>query len=512
MAKTSGEVPPHILVFVPGYMGSKLRDRNTKEVVWIDFSGVPLLPWKWGPWLERLFEMMAYPNEDLEPAGVMDQVIFVPPWAKQEHYNRLYEALRGMGYKLDERQFFGGDGDPGGADESKLNCYAFPYDWRQDNRESARRLARAVERWRSYHPGAEVWIIAHSNGGLVARWYTEKEGGKEFVTRLFLMGSPWDGTPKAMHLAFGGFDTLFRRSFNLFGIAERTRRLVRTFPSIYQLIPFQNPFLVNLDNERVDPFGHGTWLDDEGQRGYLEEGRRFNEELGSSLTPHTVCFFGRRQMTPTSGRVRLAANNAWEHIEWTDSEEGDGTIPARSADNPEAEERIPYPVNHGNIYVDEDVLEKLKFELIDRHRRGAGEVRAVAVSQNLTVVFEPDRDTYSPGESVGMWATLHTNDSPPQPVTNASITVQPAWYEPLPGSSSGRPAADPAGARLKAVAGEAGRYEGDFTAPDAEGYYHLRATVRVKGKLPVRLEELIAIEPPVDITPPAGDGVTTPGA
>lgn len=498
MSPSSQGVPPHILVFVPGYMGSKLRDPETKEVLWVDFSNVPIWPWKWGGWLGRLLDRVAYPNK-LEPMGIMDQVIFVPPWARQEHYNRLVDALDEMGYKLDRRQCFGHEGDAAPYDESKLNCYAFPYDWRQDNRESARELGRAVDRWRSYHPGAEVWIVAHSNGGLVARWYIEKEGGKDFVTRLFLMGSPWDGTPKAMHMAFSGVDTLFRRSFNLFGIADRTRQLVRTFPSIYQLIPYRNPFLIDLDNEDVNPFAGDSWLENEDQRKMLKSGLEFSKELGSALSAHTVCFFGTRQDTPTSGRVRFGAANTWAGIEWMNSEAGDGTIPARSASNPDAAELIPYPVNHGNIYVDKSVLEKLRFELVDKFRG----VRAVAISGDLKVVFEPDREdhVYSTKETVGLWATVETLGESPGPVTGASINVQPVWHEALPGSTATRPEKNPPPVRLMRSTTIQGRYEGAFAAPEAEGYYRLLATVKVKGP-PLTLEELIIVEAPADISRP----------
>lgn len=81
--------PPHFIVIVPGYMGSRLRSRKTGRVVWLDFSTVPLNPLEWGGWVDKLFEDMAYPNDDLEPAGISEEVIFVPPWAKQEEYGRL---------------------------------------------------------------------------------------------------------------------------------------------------------------------------------------------------------------------------------------------------------------------------------------------------------------------------------------------------------------------------------------------------------------------------------------
>jgi hypothetical protein len=138
MSDQSSQVPPHFVVLVPGYLGSKLRDKRSGEIVWVDFSSIPLNPLRWDDWVDNLFEKMAYPNDNLEPAGIMDELIFVPPWAKQEHYGRLIEALEDMGYVEGQ------------------NLYSFPYDWRQDNRISARQLGEAINTWQVDHPGAVI--------------------------------------------------------------------------------------------------------------------------------------------------------------------------------------------------------------------------------------------------------------------------------------------------------------------------------------------------------------------
>jgi hypothetical protein len=77
----ANEPPPHFIVIVPGYMGSKLRNKTTGKIVWVDFQSIPLSPLGWDDWLDDLFEQMVYPNDNLEPAGIMDEVLFVPPWA-----------------------------------------------------------------------------------------------------------------------------------------------------------------------------------------------------------------------------------------------------------------------------------------------------------------------------------------------------------------------------------------------------------------------------------------------
>jgi len=43
--------------------------------------------------------------------------------------------------------------------------------------------------------GKQLTIIAHSMGGLVSRWFIEKEGGNEVITRLIQVGTPNGGSP-----------------------------------------------------------------------------------------------------------------------------------------------------------------------------------------------------------------------------------------------------------------------------------------------------------------------------
>jgi pimeloyl-ACP methyl ester carboxylesterase len=58
--------------------------------------------------------------------------------------------------------------------------------------------------------GKALDIVAHSMGGLVARWFIEREGGKQVVRRLIMLGTPNAGSPwprvadwATLALAFG---------------------------------------------------------------------------------------------------------------------------------------------------------------------------------------------------------------------------------------------------------------------------------------------------------------------
>jgi pimeloyl-ACP methyl ester carboxylesterase len=460
-------------------MGSKLRDKRTKRLVWVDFKSIPLNPLQWDDWLTNLLQALAYPNDDLEASSIMDEIIFVPPWAKQEHYGRLLVALEQMGYRADASRYT----------ERELNVYTFPYDWRQDNRRSAQQLGEAIERWRTYHPGVQAWILAHSNGGLVARWYIEKLGGKERVGRLFLFGSPWDGAPKIMMMLFNGLDTLFRRRFTAFGIPRRSRDMIRTFPSAYQLIPAHNPFLCDENNQTLDPFQSKNWLEDN-MRNLALDGRRFNTDLGMTLSVDTLCFFGRTRPTTTAGRVSLAAQSRWNTIEWLSTASGDGTIPERSAVHTNASGKYPFVASHGDIYVNPAVLEFLRWELVDKYSLTSKELVA---TPSLVINFEPDKDMVSPGESIGVWATVHSKDDE-TPITDAQIDVRLSWRDALPGDVAQATLHQFTPAiTLQSDPDTPGRYIGSLPAPQAEGYYSLTATVRAADET-VPVNEIIAVE------------------
>jgi hypothetical protein len=470
--------PPHFLVFVPGYMGSRLRSRRTGELVWIDFPALFASPARLPQALDALLDQMRYPNDDLEPAGVVDEVLFVPPLFKQQHYGRLFEHLASLGYDL----------DPAAPAPQRPPLYTFAYDWRQDNRLSARQLSEAVDRWRAQNPGAEVWLMGHSNGGIVARWYIEKEGGKDHATRLFLLGSPWDGAPKSLHVIRSGLDVLFTRLLNLFDIPRKTRDIIRTFPSVYQLVPQQRAFLKDVDNAGVDPFANTGWLDTVHERQLLLQGRQFNQELGTTLSVETLCFFGTRTPTTSSGLVRFAAGGRWSDITWDTTEAGDGTVPEYSAVHPQATEKLPFAVSHGDIYVAGPVLEKLEWELTRKYRAG---VLAEAEGERIRVRFEPEADVYAPGAPIAVWATVHDKESG-VPIRDAAVSVRLLWHEALPYRPA--TAAPPPSPAVPLPETRPGRFEGRLSAPETQGYYRLEATITAPGEPALTLDELLLVE------------------
>jgi hypothetical protein len=475
---TSDPLGSFFIVIVPGYMGSLLRDRNTGEMVWLDIPAMLKNPTR----IDDTLEKLKYPNPDLEPAGLMEHgVLFVPPWGKLQHYGRLLEYLGKRGYAI----------EPAVHDPTKTAVYRFAYDWRQNNILSAQQLGEAVRGWRQKHNGAKAVLIAHSNGGIISRWFIEKEGGAADVVRLFLMGSPWDGSPKSMRVLFEGYNVVGRRLLNFFGFNKKLNEIIRTFPSYYQLIPHNTKFLRDENNQVVNPFTDLAWTFDVAEQKAVADGLKFNQELGNTLSTHTICYFGRKKPTTTTGIVKKSPSGKWESIQWVDTEAGDGTVTERSAVHPQSKAQHAFAVDHGSIYFSDDVLTQLEFDL----KGGLGGLEFVTVTlDNMTLEFDADQDFYAPGDPIQVNCKLRDTTPEAKPVTDAKIEVSLRWNEPLPGDEEVGPPAGLPSIQLKPDAADPGLYLGSLSAPAQQGIYTLHADVKTSLVAKLQVEETIAVE------------------
>jgi pimeloyl-ACP methyl ester carboxylesterase len=475
-------IPPHFLVIVPGYMGSQLRDKNTGEIVWIDFPGLLKNPLKVGEAITTMLEKMKYPNPDLEPAGIVNQVLVAPPLFKQEQYIRLAEKLKEWGYKI----------DPTAPNPGDACAYTFSYDWRQDNRISARELGEFIQKLVKKHPGAKAWLIGHSNGGIISRWYVQKEGGKDHVGRMFYMASPWDGAPKALMVLMNGLEAMGLKQFNLWDLGPRMQQLVRTYPSFYQLIPHKNPFLHDEDNEVVNLFNDTHWLDSEKEKEMLADALQFNLDIEGDPGVKTICFYGTRKPTTTAGIASFKVGGKIDAVQWIQTEAGDGTVPARSGIHPwlPGEDRLPFPAGHGDIYINDGVLEFLHRELVGQY---SGVSRAISTVQDISVVFEPEKDFYTPDEMIGVWVQI-SDQRAENPISGASVKAWTSFRQTLPGIAEMTKPKDPAAIQLKEDKAKSGYYQGTLPAPGVEGYFNVVASVKLPRRPLLNLSELIVVE------------------
>jgi hypothetical protein len=214
-----------LLIFLPGITGSILQ-KNKKDVWAVTTESVGGALATLGQNLQGL-ELKDDP-QDVEDLGdgvvatsLFPDVHLIPGLTKIDGYSGVRAALS-QRLKLDGAQ----------------NYIEFPYDWRRDNRVAARKLARLVPAWLdkwkqvSGYADAKVVFIAHSMGGLVARYYLECLEGWRYARKLITFGTPYRGSLNALDYLSNGY----RKTFAGFNVADLSA-LMRSFTSVYQLMP-----------------------------------------------------------------------------------------------------------------------------------------------------------------------------------------------------------------------------------------------------------------------------------
>jgi pSer/pThr/pTyr-binding forkhead associated (FHA) protein len=317
------------VVIVPGLMGSELWAGSEK--IWPNPKYLLTNP-----------EMASLPDKHpLEAKCLVSEVVVVPNVIKMAQYSRLTQHLEeALGYERDK------------------NVLEFAYDWRQDNRVSARKLGAAIEAWQSRSSDARgpITLIAHSLGCLVSRYYVECLGGSAKVKRIIFLGGPHYGVPKAVPTLMSGPDIL---PFGLMN--ERMRRVICTFPSTYQILPTYLCVL-NCKGRKVNVLTEEAWVSEQ-QRPLLRDADQFRRELGPHCSVPSVSIFGYGLKTITELAIQDEQDGVWRKADLIMEAKGDSTIPERSTVL-DGSEIHPVRQYHGSLYVDNDVKMRLKVELL----------------------------------------------------------------------------------------------------------------------------------------------------
>ena len=246
MQSASVENQPPV-VFIHGILGSKLKHEDTGEELWF------------GPLWRLLFHdhselALAIDPVTLQPqGGSLEPFAIADNTAGKDYYGNVMRTLEEVGGY--ERTAPGQPVRPGAK-----HYYPFYYDWRLDNAYNAARLADFIDRIRLDFgdPGLKVDIIAHSMGGLIARYYIRyghvdvldnndfpvNMYGGERVRRVILLGTPNLGSVLMMNIFIDGVRLGFRRI---------NTEILATMPSMYQLLPHPiNNWIVTAQGEPLD--------------------------------------------------------------------------------------------------------------------------------------------------------------------------------------------------------------------------------------------------------------------
>lgn len=255
---------PHTpVIVIPGVLGSRLRRRNTGREVWPG----SLLDLVTG----RRFRDLEVPESTSadDPASLAVGGLFFEAFG-EDYYGEILRTLEGPG---------GYHCVPSDAITSDADCVVMAWDWRLDFVDAAARLEQVVQEIRELrgNPRQQVDIVAHSAGGLVARYYlrfggrdvldretidegqAEARAGDVVVRRAILIGTPNYGSVTALQMAMMGADTGP-------GLATIPPEVLATMPGLFQILP--NPartWMIDIHGKRIDLdlFDVRTWRDHE---------------------------------------------------------------------------------------------------------------------------------------------------------------------------------------------------------------------------------------------------------
>jgi hypothetical protein len=215
------DVTRDAVLLIPGIMGSELVDTETSEVVW----GGADLSWYVSSWTTgRSMRTLAVTEAEragatgrIRPTRLLRFPAAAPFLRGFEPYTDLLSGLRRVA--------------PHAVAE-------FPYDWRLSLEHNAHALARAADehltRWRAHPQGsadARLVLVAHSMGGLIARYFTGVLGGAPEVRITVALGTPYYGAVKAAEILNSG------RGAPVLLPRKRLRTLAATLPGLHDLLP-----------------------------------------------------------------------------------------------------------------------------------------------------------------------------------------------------------------------------------------------------------------------------------
>ncbi len=243
----NGAHPVNPIIIIPGILGTQLVDPVTGNMVWGKMINLRAVD-PHQALLDSTLDGLELPTDQRPITANRDRLITSSVLTEFEIINRIGEVkvYRDLIDAFSQCGLAPGDIEHCRQQE---NVYLFPYDWRRDLVETAQLLAERIRQIQlvSADPNQKVTIIAHSMGGVIAKYYlmygdadvisgrTADEipeptyAGAANVDRIFYLGTPHDGSMNAL------------KSLNegeyIMPFVTVSKWATFTMPSIYELIP-----------------------------------------------------------------------------------------------------------------------------------------------------------------------------------------------------------------------------------------------------------------------------------
>lgn len=249
------------LIFIPGIEATNLVDSNT-----FDFTNV------WNAYdtvLTSVGAKITGPriNQRLQANALYDDRINAV--VERSHMARLpYEkSIANIFDAINQKNKIA---DP---------VYLFGYDWRLSNVENAKRLNQFVKYLQVKLKDQTLEgfrFLTHSMGALVFSCYLKLQASYNHIEKIILCAPPFLGSPYPMiHMVKGdgGFKSFLNR---VFGKDDDIRKVIRTYPSLYELLPFYDKAVTYTDdgttlNFLKKEFWQSNVYDDDYMQGLFEQ-------------------------------------------------------------------------------------------------------------------------------------------------------------------------------------------------------------------------------------------------
>jgi pimeloyl-ACP methyl ester carboxylesterase len=308
------------IILIPGIQGTKLSSINDVDfkVIW---SGLK----KYFSDIHKL--ALQFDGESDKGAENIIERADVENLA----YSEIVNYMRSLGYRV----------------------FIFGYDWRKSNENSAEDLSKFIKKIQRKLNESKINFLTHSMGGLVLSAYLKTlspEETNKIINKVIFTVPPFLGSIEAT------FNLIIGKS-RLFNSSDDFRKIGKTFPGIYELLPVYENAYVFEDNSEFDFFDfHSYWQQvkhnsDEDLEKYriiinrLEKLKRVRDrnnyifnlnELDNELRKRLVILVGGGEKTQTKILIKKNFSTYkyyfdFEKFNNEENDSGDGTVPLISS-------------------------------------------------------------------------------------------------------------------------------------------------------------------------------------
>jgi hypothetical protein len=209
------------LLFIPGYFGSKLKDRLSGKTRWVRISD--FFTNKYDLQMSESYSDVGVKN-DLVNGDILLKVRVLPKIYEVESYEK---TLKHLGHF---------------CQKTNRELHTVTYDWRDDFQHSIQKVANKI--YELTASGEKIEVVAHSNGGILISYFlrygtqdflsaSENWEGTNYIKKISIVASPLHGILSLFkHVKYG---TTVLQNKRLMGSLDYT-----SFKSTYFFLPHEN--------------------------------------------------------------------------------------------------------------------------------------------------------------------------------------------------------------------------------------------------------------------------------